>query len=51
MARKRMTLRESYARASEGDTRDATGGLATLVSAVWYWVFGEPQGDDLSPDD
>ena len=52
MARPRVSLRESFRKAMDGDARDDSGGLASIAIAVWYWIAGEPIRDgDATTDD
>ena len=52
MARRRVSLSESLEKATDGDARDDSGGLATFAIAVWYWIAGEPirDGDETADD-
>jgi hypothetical protein len=52
VARRRVSLRESLRKATDGDARDDSGGLAMFAIGFWYWIAGEPirDGDEAADD-
>jgi len=56
MDRRRVSFRESWNKATDGPAGDDSGGYASMIAAVWYWIAGEPipdenlgEGDESAP--